>query len=242
MLESIEFDLVTNIFYPDINFLQIELHDQLVQLRIRLQKLLALSAQLPTPEQIEQFNLESGAAIKEKYAEVQEKILDAFVSMAKVTKKLNESNAEVKCERFNSSSAFSNKVPNSCHLYLTILNKFWGVITNQRQSVFAKTWESVQHSGGNDPNKAVNAIMADPDRLLRRSRLRKSFTTRRLGLENNDAEQDEEHYDDTGLYQSILRNLINSKANSADPNNTTELNKHWLKLQRLEKKVSPIVS
>jgi hypothetical protein len=44
-----------------------------VQLRIRLQKLLALSAQLPTPEQIEQFNLESGAAIKEKYAEVQEK-------------------------------------------------------------------------------------------------------------------------------------------------------------------------
>ena len=121
---------------------------------------------------------------------------------------------------------------------MTVLNKFWGVITNQRQSVFAKTWESVQHSGGNDPNKAVNAIMADPDRLLRRSRLRKSFTTRRLGSENNDAEQDEEHYDDTGLYQSILRNLINSKAHSSDPNNTTELNKHWLKLQRLEKKVS----
>ena len=100
----------------------------------------------------------------------------------------------------------------------------------------------MQHSGGNDPNKAVNAIMADPERLLRRSRLRKSFTTRRLGSENNDAEQDEDHYDDTGLYQSILRNLINSKANSADPNNTTELNKHWLKLQRLEKKVFQLVN
>ncbi|CAG5083501.1 Oidioi.mRNA.OKI2018_I69.PAR.g10393.t1.cds [Oikopleura dioica] len=175
---------------------------------------------------MEQFNLESSAAIKAKYAQVQEKILETFVSMAKVTKKLNESSAEVKCERFNSDSTFSNK--------------FWGVITNQRQTVFAKTWESVQHSGGNDPNKAVNAIMADPDRLLRRSRLRKSFTARRLGVEENDAEQDEEHYDDTGLYQSILRNLINSKANSTDPNNTTELNKHWLKLQRLEKKTKKV--
>ena len=59
---------------------------------------------------MEQLNLESSAAIKAKYAQVQEKILETFVSMAKVTKKLNESSAEVKCERFNSDSAFSNKV------------------------------------------------------------------------------------------------------------------------------------
>ena len=39
--------------------LQYELYDQLVQARIRLQKLLAAAAQLPSPENIETFNRES---------------------------------------------------------------------------------------------------------------------------------------------------------------------------------------
>ena len=39
--------------------LQYELYDQLVQARIRLQKLLATAAQLPSPDNIETFNRES---------------------------------------------------------------------------------------------------------------------------------------------------------------------------------------
>ena len=39
--------------------LQYELYDQLVQARIRLQKLLATTAQLPSPDNIETFNRES---------------------------------------------------------------------------------------------------------------------------------------------------------------------------------------
>ena len=51
---------------------------------------------------------------------------------------------------------------------------------------------------------AVNSILSDPDRLLRRCQLKKSFPNRRLGQDKEKIEQlDSEQYDDTGLYQGL---------------------------------------
>ena len=47
---------------------------------------------------------------------------------------------------------------------------------------------------------AINTILQDPDRLLRRSRMKKSFAGIRLG-ETAELKEDCEQYDDTGLYQ-----------------------------------------
>ena len=47
---------------------------------------------------------------------------------------------------------------------------------------------------------AMNTILQDTDRLLRRSRIKKSFAGIRLG-EKIEEKQDSEQYDDTGLYQ-----------------------------------------
>ena len=54
--------------------------------------------------------------------------------------------------------------------------------------------------GGNNPNVALNTVMQDTDRLLNRSRAKKSFAGLRIG-EDESKKTDSEQYDDTGLYQ-----------------------------------------
>ena len=54
--------------------------------------------------------------------------------------------------------------------------------------------------GGNNPNVALNTVMQDTDRLLNRSRAKKSFAGIRIG-DDESKKTDSEQYDDTGLYQ-----------------------------------------
>lgn len=94
--------------------------------------------------------------------------------------------------------------------------------------------------GGNNPNVALNTVMQDTDRLLNRSRAKKSFAGLRIG-EDESKKTDSEQYDDTGLYQSILRNVINSKAEVSNSSDPIEMTRHWLKLERMEKKQAKAV-
>ena len=79
--------------------------------------------------------------------------------------------------------------------------KNWTEFVSERTKVFDQTWESVKHGmGGNNPNVALNTVMQDTDRLLNRSRAKKSFAGLRIG-EDESKKTDSEQYDDTGLYQ-----------------------------------------
>merc|ERR1712226_1839532 len=57
---------------------QFDLYDQLVQSRIRIQKLLSLAAQLPFPSDITEFNKQSAESAQNKYLEVQEKLQTVY--------------------------------------------------------------------------------------------------------------------------------------------------------------------
>ena len=86
------------------------------------------------------------------------------------------------------------------HHFSTVL-KNWNEFVSERTKVFDQTWESVKHGmGGNNPNVALNTVMQDTDRLLNRSRAKKSFAGLRIG-EDESKKTDSEQYDDTGLYQ-----------------------------------------
>jgi len=203
--------------------LQYELYDQLVQARIRLQKLLATAAQLPSPDNIETFNRESSEDSNNVYLRVKRKIEETGQIMGSIYGLISDKTENTRKRKYEITCKSSED---------------WNEFSEKRKRIFSSTWESVKHgSSGQDPNVAVNSILSDPDRLLRRCQLKKSFPNRRLGQDKEKIEQlDSEQYDDTGLYQAILRNLINSKVKVGGENRNEELNRHWLKLQRMERK------
>ena len=84
----------------------------------------------------------------------------------------------------------------------SILLKSWSNFVSKRQKTFESSWESVKHgsSGGNNPNVAINTILQDTDRLIKRSRIKKTFSGNRIG-EKIEEKHDTEQYDDTGVYQ-----------------------------------------
>ena len=79
----------------------------------------------------------------------------------------------------------------------------WDEFTGRRRSAFDSTWESVKHSmtgnSATNPNVALSSIMNENERLLRRSKMKKTNAGVRCG-ETEDEKQDPEQYDDTGLY------------------------------------------
>ena len=130
----------------------------------------------------------------------------------------------------------------------------WDEFTGRRRSAFDSTWESVKHSmtgnSATNPNVALSSIMNENERLLRRSKMKKTNAGVRCG-ETEDEKQDPEQYDDTGLYLgtfgtfrtfvskirhlALLRGVINAKTSapseSADP---IEMTRHWMRLNAQE--------
>ena len=128
----------------------------------------------------------------------------------------------------------------------------WDEFTGRRRSAFDSTWESVKHSmtgnSATNPNVALSSIMNENERLLRRSKMKKTNAGVRCG-ETEDEKQDPEQYDDTGLYlgifdrcfrlktqiSALLRGVINAKTSapseSADP---IEMTRHWMRLNAQE--------
>ncbi|KAJ1358670.1 hypothetical protein KIN20_017154 [Parelaphostrongylus tenuis] len=84
----------------------------------------------------------------------------------------------------------------------------------------------------NDIVSRIEKICADKERLLKRSRTKKSDIERIGG--NMEAEEDDEIYDDDDFYQMLLKELIDKKTNNTrDP---VAMTRHYIEMQKLRSK------
>lgn len=191
--------------------IQMEIFDKMIKTRIRLQKLMQSAALLPKYAKMNEFESRSG---------------DQSQMLLKETRDL-----------------LSNLATKTDHLTTLMSGKIgekrsWDGFTQRRRSAFDSTWDSVKHSmSGNSathPNVALASIMNENERLIRRSKMKKTNSGIRCG-EVEDEKFDAEQYDDTGLYLALLRGVINTKtqapSESADP---IEMTRHWMRLNAQE--------
>lgn len=78
----------------------------------------------------------------------------------------------------------------------------------------------------------IEKICSDKDRLLKRSRTKKSDIERIGGIA--EAEEDDEIYDDDDFYQTLLKELIDKKTN--DTRDPIAMTRHYIEMQKLRSK------
>ena len=141
------------------------------------------------------------------YDKAQASLSDLMESTLEMNQKLRNKESILGKRKYSSISG-GNEILNQVIFHIRIASFFnviifknWNEFVSERTKVFDQTWESVKHGmGGNNPNVALNTVMQDTDRLLNRSRAKKSFAGLRIG-EDESKKTDSEQYDDTGLYQ-----------------------------------------
>jgi protein AATF/BFR2 len=72
----------------------------------------------------------------------------------------------------------------------------------------------------------IDDTLADHDKLLARTRVRKNARIGDPADANGEAVNDEENFDDTDFYQQLLRDIIDARGNGAND---------WMAVQRQKK-------
>lgn len=72
----------------------------------------------------------------------------------------------------------------------------------------------------------IDETLADHDKLLARTRIRKNARIGDATDANGEVVNDEENFDDTDFYQQLLRDVIDARGNGADD---------WMAVQRQKK-------
>jgi len=147
------------------------------------------------------------------YDKTQASLSDLMESTIEMNQKLRNKESILGKRKYSSISGGNEILNQVCHIQIALFFnmmfcKNWTEFVSERTKVFDQTWESVKHGmGGNNPNVALNTVMQDTDRLLNRSRAKKSFAGLRIG-EDESKKTDCEQYDDTGLYQCKIILLV----------------------------------
>merc|ERR1711892_280284 len=190
---------------------QMDVFDRMIKTRIKLQRVMQTAALLPKSTQMGHFQGRTG---NQQLLTETRQLLSSLVEKTQ-----------------NLTSLISLKPGQK---------RSWAEFTQQRRSAFDQTWESVKHSmnqGATHPNVALASIMGENERLIRRSRMKKTNQGVRCG-ESQEEKEDHEQYDDTGLYLTLLRGVINTKTNAPDANSADpiEMTRHWMRLNQHETK------
>ena len=152
---------------------QMDVFDRMIKTRIKLQRVMQTAALLPKSTQMGHFQGRTGN--QQLLAETRQ-LLSSLV------------------EKMQNLTSLISLKPGQ--------KRSWAEFTQQRRSAFDQTWESVKHSmnqGATHPNVALASIMGENERLIRRSRMKKTNQGVRCG-ESQEEKEDHEQYDDTGLY------------------------------------------
>ena len=220
---------------------QLQLWDNMVELRIALQKSLVKTNQLPSTDQWPLFKsaaLDNDSDLPKRCQSNLAKILDCLTEMRN---HLLETNSSVSI-----SDNLPKKLPRKRKIvdyeedlewYERSLKKWkndtledWNDrtrITGTKKNDFAGFETSV--------TRQIEHILADKKRLIKRTQL-KRFAGDVLGHQDTtEQEYYEEIFDDDDFYHQLLRDLIERK--TSDVTDPIALGQQWLQLQKLRAKV-----
>ncbi|XP_068386024.1 protein AATF [Eschrichtius robustus] len=274
---------------------QIALWDQLLEGRIKLQKALLTTNQLPQPDVFPIFKDKGGpefaSALKNSHkalkallrslADLQEELLFQYPdtrSLVDGTKPKAESEEEISSEDeelvAEKKQQQQRRAPAKRKLetedYPSFIAKRFADFTVYRNRTLQKWHDKTKLASGKLGKgfgafersilTQIDHILMDKERLLRRTQTKRSIY-RVLGKPEPAAQPvpeslpgqpeilpqapasahlkdlDEEIFDDDDFYHQLLRELIERKTSSLDPNDQVAMGRQWLAIQKLRSKI-----
>ncbi|XP_075051817.1 protein AATF isoform X2 [Mixophyes fleayi] len=270
---------------------QMAIWDQLLEGRIKLQKALLLSNQLPQHDTFALFKKEGGEefvtslmnnykALKElmrSLVQLQDELLFQFPETRYLIdgKKCNANSDEEipsEDEMEKDDSEIQNKGPLKRKLqvkeYPDFMAKRFADFRSYRNTTLQKWHDKTKLSGkigkGFSSSERsilmqIEQIMSDKERLQKRTQTKRSLysiigksqlesppmpaytsdeTMDVQGKSNSQLKElDEEIFDDDDFYHQLLRELIERKTTSVDPNDQVAMGRQWLTIQKLRSKI-----
>ncbi|KAM3933708.1 protein AATF [Leptodactylus fuscus] len=274
---------------------QIAIWDQLLEGRIKLQKVLALANQLPQLNMFALLKKEGGAevltpmtnsykALKElmrSLVQLQDELLFQFPETRYLidgNKSKDDSDEEIPSDDddIKDEALAIEKITRPAKRklemkdYPEFMAKRFADFHTYRNNTLQKWHDKTKLTGkigkgfaGSERSilMQVEQIMMDKERLLRRTQTKRSIY-RILGKSRQDSapepecvpdetmevqpegksnsqhkELDEEIFDDDDFYHQLLRELIERKTTSLDPNDQVAMGRQWLAIQKLRSKI-----
>ena len=219
---------------------QLQLWDNMVELRIALQKSLVKTNQLPSKEQWSSFKsaIETENDLPKSCQSNLAKILDCLIDLRNQLLKTNPLVADNQPHKLPRKRKIVD-YEQDLEWYQQSLKKWkydsledWNdrtrITGNNKKNDFAGFETSV--------SRQIEHILADKKRLVKRTQL-KRFAGDILGQPDDGSRQEfnEEIFDDDDFYHQLLRELIERKTSGVtDP---IALGQQWLQLQKLRAKV-----
>ncbi|KAM4701747.1 protein AATF [Discoglossus pictus] len=270
---------------------QIELWDQLLEGRIKMQKALLTANQLPQPDTFPVFKKEGGSefssSLKNNYKalkalmrsllELQDELLYQFPDTQHLvdgTKRKAESDEEIPSDEEEVTDKPERKGPPKRKLevdeYPEFMAKRFADFRAYRNNTLQKWHDKTKLTGKIGKGfgafersilTQIEQIMMDKERLLRRTQTKRSLY-RVVGKPQQDSQSvpesvpgetmdiqpevksnthlkdlDEEIFDDDDFYHQLLRELIERRTSSIDPNDQVAMGRQWLAIQKLRSKI-----
>ncbi|KAM9117796.1 protein AATF [Pangshura tecta] len=273
---------------------QIALWDQLLEGRIKLQKVLLTANQLPQPDTFPAFKKEGGqefaSALKNSYkalkallralVDLQDELLYQYPGTRHLVdgkQSKMESDEEIPSgsdEEMGSKDQMRQKGPPKRKLevedYPEFMAKRFADFRTYRNNTLQKWHDKTKLASGKLGKgfsafersilTQIDQIMMDKERLLRRTQTKRSVY-RVLGKLEQESQPvpkslpgcsevvpqakssthlkdlDEEIFDDDDFYHQLLRELIERKTSSLDPNDQVAMGRQWLAIQKLRSKI-----
>lgn len=230
---------------------QLLIYDNLLEARIKMQKLLLLANRLPQNENLVAVkNAKSTLLIEllNECAKGARKLgkllldLDTFVDM---------DDDEDKTE--TTSNLAERKRPKSTSFEETSLSKRFCKIASQYRPIIENWHERTKFVNANTklkkfesfdvcPTKSIDQILTNKDRLIGRTRVKRS-AIKIIGQTDSEVPDDDNSssslqndiYDDDDFYHQLLRQIIENKMGSVD--DSTAMSKKYMEIQRMRNKL-----
>ncbi|XP_050428332.1 protein AATF [Adelges cooleyi] len=218
---------------------QLALYDNLLLARIKLQKCLAAANRLPKPDSEVPIN---GSEVNDQAVKSLQQFLDTLFNLknklltnnSNFMKTIDKDNADVLTDKIKHKDIdhYLQKQHDIFKPYRDDTIQFWNERTKLASGKAAKS----DFSAFDQPTLSqIEQIMADKNRLIERTRTKRSKYEIVGDPESLTKDVDAEIFDDDDFYHKLLRDYIEKK--SADITDPSQLGKQWLQLQKLRSKM-----
>ncbi|XP_068599749.1 protein AATF [Brachionichthys hirsutus] len=266
---------------------QLALWDRLLEGRIRLQKALATANQLPQPQSLPEFKRRGGAelagglesahgalgALQRSLLELHEQLLQQNPETRRVALETSSDEDEEE-EEEEEAAAQQRGAPKrklDIAAYPDLMAKRFAAFQPYRNATLQKWHDKTRLTLGKSRKgfgafdrsvlTQVEQVLADRERLVRRTRTRRSeyrvlgkkealvFVAEpvllrgpeepepRLEANAHLKDLDQDIFDDDDFYHQLLRELIERKTSSVDANDQVAMGRQWLAIQKLRSKI-----
>lgn len=220
---------------------QLIISENLLETRIKLQKLLSASNRLPQGNDYDSAKNSKFLLLKELFEDVSKGVkrlgkllleIDNFVSIE--PKDDPYSKEKRKAVNFDDSS-LSKRFCGISANYRSVIENWHERTKFVNPNMKLKKFDSFEIC----PTKSIDQILTDKPRLIERTRLKRSEFNIIGQVENSDAKTTEKYnddiYNDDDFYHQLLKQIMESKVDEL--NESTAMSKKYIEIQRMRNKL-----